>query len=55
MTAITRFISADSGVAAVEYGLLLALIVLATIGAMGTLGTVVKETLYDRIAARFPQ
>jgi Flp pilus assembly pilin Flp len=50
MAAIARFISAESGIAAVEYGLLLAFIVMATVIGMGALGTAVRDLLYQRIA-----
>jgi Flp pilus assembly pilin Flp len=49
MAAIARFISAESGIAAVEYGLLLAFIVMATVVAMGALGAAVRDLLYQRI------
>jgi Flp pilus assembly pilin Flp len=48
--AIRRLRGTDSGQDLLEYALLVSLIVLATVGAVGTLGTTLKTVFWDVIA-----
>jgi Flp pilus assembly pilin Flp len=54
MIAIIKFLRLETGEAAVEYGLLLALVVLVVVGSISFLGIKVRDTLYNNIAANFP-
>lgn len=49
-----RFLKNTDGATAIEYGLILALIVIAVIGALGTLGSAVKSD-YEKTANSFPK
>jgi len=49
MAEIIRFWQSESAATAAEYGLLLAFISLAIIGAVTTFGATVKAKLYDQI------
>ena len=44
----------ESGAAAIEYGLIAALIILAIVSAIATLGSAVSSVLFNRIAAAIP-
>jgi Flp pilus assembly pilin Flp len=54
MAGITKFWQSESGAVAVEYGLLVAFITLAIIGAVATFGSTIKDRLYGDIISRFP-
>jgi Flp pilus assembly pilin Flp len=54
MAGIKKFWQSESGAVAVEYGLLLAFITLAIIGAVTTFGSNIKEKLYGEIISKFP-
>jgi Flp pilus assembly pilin Flp len=54
MVAIIKFWRLETGEAAVEYGLLMALVVLAVVGSISLLGSKVRDNLYNNIAANFP-
>ncbi|CAE6712948.1 Flp family type IVb pilin [Paraburkholderia domus] len=45
----TRFVRDEDGISAIEYGLLAALIALAIVGAVGTLGTNLS-TIFTNVA-----
>jgi pilus assembly protein Flp/PilA len=45
-----RFVADESGVTAVEYGLMAALIGLAIMGTISSTGQAIKSELYDQIA-----
>ena len=45
MTKLTNFVNDESGAAAAEYALILALIAVVIIGALSTLGTKISSTL----------
>lgn len=49
MTAVSRFLSDESGATAIEYGLIAALISIAIITAATTLGTNISNT-FDKVA-----
>jgi pilus assembly protein Flp/PilA len=51
---IKRFCADESAATAVEYGLIAAGIAAAVITTVFSLGTKLKETFYDKIAAAFP-
>jgi len=48
---VTRFLQDRSGVTAIEYGLLVALMTLAIIGAIQTLGAQALTQLFNKIAS----
>src|SRR5690242_16315407 len=50
-SAVTRFLQDRSGVTAIEYGLLVALMTLAIIGAIQTLGAQALTQLFNKIAS----
>jgi Flp pilus assembly pilin Flp len=54
MAGIKRFWQSESAAVAVEYGLLIAFITLAIIGAVTAFGSNIKEKLYGDIIAKFP-
>lgn len=47
--ALARFLADERGAAAVEYGILIALISIAIMGTIFTIGTGLRTTLYDAI------
>jgi Flp pilus assembly pilin Flp len=49
--ALRQLSQADSGQDLLEYALLVSLIVIAAIGAVGTLGGTIKTVLWDAIAS----
>lgn len=53
MTNVRRFFSNEDGSTAIEYALIAAGISIAVVGAVNTLGSQVKTTLYDKLAALF--
>jgi len=53
MTNVRRFLSNEEGSTAIEYALIAAGISIAVVGAVNTLGSQVKTTLYDKLAALF--
>lgn len=52
-TNVRRFLSNEAGSTAIEYALIAAGISIAIVGAVTTLGSQVKTTLYDKLAALF--
>jgi pilus assembly protein Flp/PilA len=52
---VKNLLREESGAAAVEYGLLMAFIALAIIGAVTTFGSAVLKNLFDRAATSFPK
>jgi Flp pilus assembly pilin Flp len=54
MAEIIRFWQSESGAVAAEYGLLIALITLAILGAVTTFGTTLRDKLYGEVIAKFP-
>ncbi|HLY05562.1 MAG TPA: Flp family type IVb pilin [Rhizomicrobium sp.] len=48
---MNRFLRDRGGVTAIEYGLMVALMTLAIIGAVQTLGNQVLTSLFDKIAS----
>ena len=52
-TNVRRFLSNEEGSTAIEYALIAAGISIAVVGAVNTLGSQVKTTLYDKLAALF--
>jgi len=53
MTSVRRFLSNESGATAIEYALIATGISIAVVGAVTTLGSEVKTTLYDKLVALF--
>jgi len=53
MTSVRRFLSNESGATAIEYALIATGISIAVVGAVTTLGSEVKATLYDKLVALF--
>jgi pilus assembly protein Flp/PilA len=51
---IKRFRADESAATAIEYGLIASGVAAVIIGTVFSLGTKVKETLYDKISAAFP-
>jgi pilus assembly protein Flp/PilA len=49
--AVIRFLRAESGATAIEYGLIAALVILVIITAVSFLGANLQNTLYSGIAA----
>lgn len=54
MAEIIRFWQSESGAVAAEYGLLIAFITLAILGAVTTFGTTLRDKLYGEVIAKFP-
>ncbi|MCK9907670.1 Flp family type IVb pilin [Microbacteriaceae bacterium K1510] len=52
-TNVRRFLSNEEGSTAIEYALIASGISIAVVGAVTTLGSQVKTTLYDKLAALF--
>lgn len=50
-SAVTRFLRDRGGVTAIEYGLLVALMTLAIVGAVNTLGQTALTQLFSKIAS----
>lgn len=50
---VRRFLSNDDGSTAIEYALIASGISIAVVGAVTTLGSQVKTTLYDKLVALF--
>lgn len=51
--ALRRFAADEGGATAIEYALIASSISVAIVGVLSTLGTGLKETFYDKIAALF--
>ncbi len=54
MNALRNFVKDESGASAVEYGLILSLIVLVVITGIGALGNAVLTRLYGQALTIFP-
>jgi len=52
-TNVRRFLSNEEGTTAIEYALIATGISVAIVGVVTTLGSQVKTTLYDKLAALF--
>ena len=55
MKNIYHFLKDESGQGLVEYGLIIALIVVASIGALTTVGITIRKSLYDEIVERLKE
>lgn len=53
ISSVRRFLSNQSGATAIEYALIASSVSIAIVGAVTTLGSQVKTTLYDKLAALF--
>jgi len=54
MAEIIRFWQSESGAVAAEYGLLIAFITLAILGAVTSFGTMVRDKLFGEAVKKFP-
>ena len=54
MKILSRLLADESGATAIEYGLIAALIAVVITSAITTLGTNVRDMLFDNIAAALP-